>query len=229
MRYSILAAPIALAASVSAASSVTTATSVSAGQYATSYITQVVSTLTTYCSSATSLSINGKIITVTGATTLTITDCPCTLTQQLVTTSPTPVAVSSTKVSSVPIVVPHQVPAPPLSSAKVVSSVPAVVSSTKVVSSVPAVVSSTKVVSSVPVVVAISSTPAVRLTTASAPFPASNSTTLRASTASAGTTSRSVSSTAATPTTTTFKGAANKVGASSVSFVALLGLAAYLL
>lgn len=60
MRYSILAAPIALAASVSAA------TSVSAGQYATSYTTQVVSTLTTYCSSATSLSVNGKIITVTG-------------------------------------------------------------------------------------------------------------------------------------------------------------------
>lgn len=51
MRYSIIAAPIALAASVSA------------GDYATSY--EVVSTLTTYCSSATSLSINGKIHTVT--------------------------------------------------------------------------------------------------------------------------------------------------------------------
>ena len=65
MRFSVIAAPIALAASVSAATNVTAATSVLAGQYATSYITQVVSTLTTYCSSATSLYINGRIITVT--------------------------------------------------------------------------------------------------------------------------------------------------------------------
>ena len=53
MRYSIIAAPIALAASVSA------------GDYATTWTTEVVSTLMTYCSSATSLSINGKIHTVT--------------------------------------------------------------------------------------------------------------------------------------------------------------------
>lgn len=65
MRYSILAALMALAASVSAATNVTTATGVSTGQYVTSYVTQVVSTLTTYCPSATSLTINGQIITVT--------------------------------------------------------------------------------------------------------------------------------------------------------------------
>ena len=53
MRYSIILAPIALAASVSAE------------DYATTWTTEVVSTLTTYCSSATSLSINGKIHTVT--------------------------------------------------------------------------------------------------------------------------------------------------------------------
>lgn len=53
MRYSIIAAPIALAASVSA------------GDYGTTWTTEVVSTLTTYCPSATSLLINGKIHTVT--------------------------------------------------------------------------------------------------------------------------------------------------------------------
>ena len=53
MRYSTMAAPIVLAATVSA------------GEYVTSYTTEVVSTLTTYCSAATSLSINGKIHTVT--------------------------------------------------------------------------------------------------------------------------------------------------------------------
>lgn len=50
MRYSVILAPIAL---------------VSAGEYATTYTTEVVSTLTTYCSSATSLSINGKVHVVT--------------------------------------------------------------------------------------------------------------------------------------------------------------------
>ena len=54
MRYSIIVAPIAALAA-----------SVSAGDYATTWTTEVVSTLTTYCSSATSLSINGKIHTVT--------------------------------------------------------------------------------------------------------------------------------------------------------------------
>ena len=54
MRYSIIAAPIALAASVSAGESATT-----------TWTTEIVSTLTTYCSSATSLSINGIVHTVT--------------------------------------------------------------------------------------------------------------------------------------------------------------------
>ena len=66
MRFSIIAALITLAACVSAATTnVTAATSTSAGLFATSYVTQVVSTLTTYCPSATTLSINGNIITVT--------------------------------------------------------------------------------------------------------------------------------------------------------------------
>ena len=66
MRYSIFAVPIALAACVSAATiNGTFVTSTTAAPFATSYVTQVVSTLTTYCPSATTLSINGNVITVT--------------------------------------------------------------------------------------------------------------------------------------------------------------------
>ncbi|CAD6580347.1 MAG: hypothetical protein ASARMPREDX12_009537 [Alectoria sarmentosa] len=202
MRYSIIAAPIALAASVSA------------GEYATSYTTEIVETLTTYCSSATSLSINGKIHTVTEATTLTISDCPCTLTHPVVATSATPVAVSSTPVA--PIVTP------------VVSSASVVVAS----SSAPAVILSTGPAAPV---VPLSSAVAV------APYPVSNSTTLvPVGSASAGTASPSAPSVSlvSTPATTsvttpaaktTFKGAADRMAASSFSLVALLGLAAYLL
>ena len=42
--------------------------------------TQVVTALTTYCPSATVLSVNNMNYTITSATTLTITDCPCTVT-----------------------------------------------------------------------------------------------------------------------------------------------------
>ena len=66
MRYSIIAAPIAFAACVSAATiNGTFVTSTTAAPFATSYVTQVVSTLTTFCSTATTLSINGNVITVT--------------------------------------------------------------------------------------------------------------------------------------------------------------------
>jgi hypothetical protein len=41
--------------------------------------TQVVTALTTFCPSATVLSVNNKNYTITSATTLTITDCPCTI------------------------------------------------------------------------------------------------------------------------------------------------------
>jgi hypothetical protein len=45
------------------------------------YTTVIVTALTTYCPYATELTHNGIIYTVTEETTLTITDCPCTLTQ----------------------------------------------------------------------------------------------------------------------------------------------------
>lgn len=44
------------------------------------YVTEVVTELTTYCPASTTLTFNGKTYTVTEATTLTITDCPCTIT-----------------------------------------------------------------------------------------------------------------------------------------------------
>ena len=65
MRYSIIAAPIALAACVSAATINGTFVTSTSAAFATSYVTQVVSTLTTYCPSATTLSVNGIVITVT--------------------------------------------------------------------------------------------------------------------------------------------------------------------
>ena len=43
--------------------------------------TAVVTALTTYCPYATELTHNGIVYTVTEETTLTITDCPCTITQ----------------------------------------------------------------------------------------------------------------------------------------------------
>ncbi|ODQ45331.1 hypothetical protein PICMEDRAFT_74095 [Pichia membranifaciens NRRL Y-2026] len=42
-------------------------------------VTEVVTALTTYCPEATTIVTNGKTYTVTSATTLTITDCPCTI------------------------------------------------------------------------------------------------------------------------------------------------------
>ncbi|KAM3466394.1 hypothetical protein MY5147_009048 [Beauveria neobassiana] len=43
------------------------------------YTTEVVTALTTYCPASTTLTFNSKTYTVTSATTLTITDCPCTV------------------------------------------------------------------------------------------------------------------------------------------------------
>ncbi|KAG0672562.1 hypothetical protein C6P40_001779 [Pichia californica] len=65
MQFSVLAS-LALASTVLAASNDTV-------------ITEVVTAYTTYCPEATEITTNGKTYTVTGATTLTITDCPCTI------------------------------------------------------------------------------------------------------------------------------------------------------
>jgi len=68
------------------------------------YVTEVVTALTTFCPEATKITHNGETYTVTSATTLTITNCPCTVTKatswysapgtQAPTTVPAPVVTS---------------------------------------------------------------------------------------------------------------------------------------
>jgi hypothetical protein len=71
--------------------SVAAAALFAAGAYATpanvSFTTEVVTVLTTYCPFATTLTHNGKTYTASSAETLTITDCPCTVTKPITTTS----------------------------------------------------------------------------------------------------------------------------------------------
>lgn len=55
-------------------------------------ITETVLALTTYCPAATEITTNGKTYTVTTATTLTITDCPCTIKKTVPVAQPTPVS-----------------------------------------------------------------------------------------------------------------------------------------
>ncbi|GAB7341102.1 hypothetical protein MBLNU457_7415t1 [Dothideomycetes sp. NU457] len=78
MRFTIAAAAAAFVAGASAAANGTV------------YVTDVVSQYTTYCPEATQVTHNGVTYTVTEATTLTITNCPCTVTRAL--TSSTPAA-----------------------------------------------------------------------------------------------------------------------------------------
>ncbi|KAM5352481.1 hypothetical protein ACJ41O_005204 [Fusarium nematophilum] len=51
------------------------------------YTTEVVEVYTTYCPGPTEITHGGKTYTITEATTLTITDCPCTITKPVITTS----------------------------------------------------------------------------------------------------------------------------------------------
>lgn len=67
----------------SAASIIALATAASASNV--TYTTEVVTALTTYCPQATVLTHAGQTYTITEATTLTITDCPCTLTKPITT------------------------------------------------------------------------------------------------------------------------------------------------
>lgn len=67
------------------------------------YTTEVVTAYTTYCPAATQLTYGGKTYTVTEATTLTISDCPCTVSKPVYTTSS---VVCSTCTSTAPAVYP---------------------------------------------------------------------------------------------------------------------------
>jgi hypothetical protein len=73
------------------------------------YVTEVVTAYTTYCPEPTKITHGTKTYTVTKATTLTISDCPCTVTKPVVTSTPvyTPPVVVKPSSSAV------YVPAPP--------------------------------------------------------------------------------------------------------------------
>ncbi|KXH46259.1 mmc protein [Colletotrichum simmondsii] len=70
----------------SAAALVLAATGAMANKNVT-YVTEVVSAYTTYCPGPTVISHADKTYTITKATTLTITDCPCTVTKPVFTSS----------------------------------------------------------------------------------------------------------------------------------------------
>jgi len=77
------------------------ATAVSAGYNGTVvYTTDIVTAYTTYCPEATSITLGASTYTVSEATTLTITDCPCTIVKPVTTSS---VVICST-CSSAPVV-----------------------------------------------------------------------------------------------------------------------------
>jgi len=70
----------------SAVAVVALATSVAAWHNVT-YTTEVVTAYTTYCPEATALTFNGQTYTVTDSTTLTITNCPCTVVKPVTTST----------------------------------------------------------------------------------------------------------------------------------------------
>jgi len=78
MRFSAAVAVSALAAGVSASYNYT----------APSYTTEVVTEYTTYCPGATEITYGGQTYTATSETTLTVTNCPCTVTYPVTSSTP---------------------------------------------------------------------------------------------------------------------------------------------
>jgi len=92
-------------ATVAAAAAFVAGTSAYSNHTAPAYVTEVVTAYTTYCPEPTKITHGGKTYTVTKATTLTITDCPCTVTK--------PAPPASTPVYVKPSAPAPYVPAPP--------------------------------------------------------------------------------------------------------------------
>ncbi|CAF9924176.1 MAG: hypothetical protein HETSPECPRED_005519 [Heterodermia speciosa] len=178
------------------------------------YTTEVLTAYTTYCPAATSVVHNSKTYTVTEATTLTITDCPCTVTKPVYTS---PVVYCSTCPVTTPTAPVETTPVPVIPSTPVETPTVPVVSTTPV-----------SPVGTTPVPVIPSSSPA--------PYPISSAVYVN-STVPVPTGVTPVGSgsapvgvpTTTSPTSPAFTGAANKMAASSVSLAGLLALAAYLL
>lgn len=204
MRYSNVAAPFALVAGANA--------------WNTSYTTEVVTSFTTYCPEATTLTQNSKAYTVTKDQTLTITDCPCTLTHPIVESSATPAPISTSSVAQVISII-----ASPSSFSTETAS--QTVASSATVVSVPSV-------SAAPVASGIS--PAVSSAAAfSAPYP----TTVVSASVALGTaapigSASSVPSSPVSPvspSTSPFTGAGKRLVASGTSIAAVFALAAFFL
>ncbi|KAF2206747.1 hypothetical protein CERZMDRAFT_89053 [Cercospora zeae-maydis SCOH1-5] len=81
MQFAIAALGLAAVASASYAPPPSYGPPMNATTQGPSYTTEIVTSYETYCPSATSIEHNGVIYTVTEATTLTITNCPCTVTK----------------------------------------------------------------------------------------------------------------------------------------------------
>ncbi|KAI2625887.1 hypothetical protein GGR54DRAFT_520908 [Hypoxylon sp. NC1633] len=82
---------------------------------ATQYTTEVVTSYETYCPGPTQITYGTNTYTVTEATTLTITDCPCTISKPVYTTSSVSCATCTpASVSPVAPVYPTSIPAPPV-------------------------------------------------------------------------------------------------------------------
>ncbi|MCJ1430360.1 hypothetical protein MMC29_008278 [Sticta canariensis] len=196
------------------------------------YTTEIVTAYTTYCPSPTAITHGNKIYTVTEATTLTITNCPCTLTKPVYTA---PVVYCST--------CPYTTPAVPVNTPVASVSTPEVPYTTPV-ESVPSVPTTYPVETvtpgtTYPVGTAPAGSPSVpsvpEVPTTGVPVPSVPVTHPYAnSTVPAPVGSGSPAPSAGAPGTTTgplpYKGAANKAyAASGLSLAGLVGLAAFLL
>jgi len=82
MQFSTFAAVAALAATAQAYYPTSNSSSV-----VVDYVTDVVTSYTTYCPYATTLTYNSQTYTITEATTLTVTNCPCTIIKPVTTSS----------------------------------------------------------------------------------------------------------------------------------------------
>lgn len=77
------------------------------------YTTEVHTAYTTFCPAATQVSFNGQTYTVTEATTLTITDCPCTVVKPVTTYSSVYCSTCPSSASAPPVYVNSTTPAAP--------------------------------------------------------------------------------------------------------------------
>ncbi|KAI9048745.1 hypothetical protein LZ554_007576 [Drepanopeziza brunnea f. sp. 'monogermtubi'] len=164
------------------------------------YTTEIHTAYTTYCPASTELTFNGITYTATESTTLTITNCPCTVVKPVVTSTYVYCSTCSVPAPSVPA-------APPVVPSAVVPS-----------ADVPPAV-----VPSVPSPVYPTITPVAPV------YPTSNNTAVAPTTPPAGTGAFSAPPTASTTAPLVANGANKAVALSGGSLAGLLGLAAYLL